>query len=78
MTNHLYISPRQCRAARAWLGWTQNELAEKAGVFEATVTSFESGHRKTLRSSILALKVALTGAGFQFDEAGGICIPPGE
>ncbi len=33
----------QCKMARVGLGWSANELAEKAGVGYATVARFESG-----------------------------------
>lgn len=37
------ISPAQTRGARNMLGWTQAELAEKAGVGLSTVKKLESG-----------------------------------
>lgn len=33
--------PAQCRAARALLGWTQRELAERSGVPWRTIADFE-------------------------------------
>lgn len=41
------ISPAQCRAARAYLGWGRREFAKLAGVHEDTVLNFEVG--RTLR-----------------------------
>jgi DNA-binding XRE family transcriptional regulator len=41
-------SSRQCRAARALLDWTQNRLAQEAGVARKTVADLETGTR-TLR-----------------------------
>lgn len=37
------ISPTQVRAARAWLQWNQDVLAEKAGVSKDTLNRFERG-----------------------------------
>ncbi len=41
------ISPEQCRAVRAYLGWGRREFAKLAGVHEDTVLNFEVG--RTLR-----------------------------
>ena len=37
------ITPQQFRAARAFLGWSQRELAAKARVGRATIANFELG-----------------------------------
>lgn len=37
------ITPRQLRAARALLGWSQEELADRAVVARATVQRIERG-----------------------------------
>ena len=60
------ITPEQCRGARGMLGWSQDGLAEKAGVSKHTIVDLEGGKRKTQRSSILALKVAFENAGIEF------------
>jgi hypothetical protein len=44
------ITPEQCRAARAWLNWTQAELAQRASVGLSSVKDFEKGSRRTLTS----------------------------
>jgi GTPase SAR1 family protein len=36
------MSPEQCRAARAWLNWSQDELAAKAQVSNSTLREFEA------------------------------------
>ncbi len=36
-------SPRQFRAARAWLGWTQQELATRTGLDKSTICRMEKG-----------------------------------
>jgi transcriptional regulator with XRE-family HTH domain len=39
------VSPRQCKAARSLLGWTQKFLAIKANVCASTIENFETGKR---------------------------------
>jgi DNA-binding XRE family transcriptional regulator len=44
----VHVSPEQCRAARAWLSWTQAELAQRANVGLSALKDFEKGSRRTL------------------------------
>lgn len=37
------INPRAIRAGRAWLGWSQRELADAAGLALRTINQAESG-----------------------------------
>lgn len=57
------ISPEQCRAARAWVDWKQEELAEKAGVSLSTVRDFEKGRRKPIQNNLRAIADALAVGG---------------
>jgi transcriptional regulator with XRE-family HTH domain len=71
------MSPEQCRAARAWLNWTQQELARRAGVGLSTVRDFEKGERTPIPNNLAAIQRAVEGAGiglvFRADgEAAGI------
>ena len=43
MSRPMPLTPAQCRAARALLDWTQDELAERAEVSRGTIRGFESG-----------------------------------
>lgn len=36
------LTPRLCRAARALLGWQQNDLVEASGVSKSTIGAFET------------------------------------
>lgn len=57
------LTPMQCRAARALLDWTQQELADVAQVSRATVRDFELGKHDTHRSTERLIMEALSAAG---------------
>lgn len=61
------IFPEQCRAARAWLGWPQPELAKRAGVGLSTIRDFETGTRTPIPNNRQAIQGALEAAGVQFE-----------
>lgn len=58
--------PAQCRAARAWLEWPQDQLAKAASVGVSTVRDFEAGRREPTRNNLAAMKVALEKGGVSF------------
>jgi len=62
------MSPEQCRAARAWLGWPQDALAKIANVGVSTVRDFEAGRREPTRNNLTAMRVALEEGGVSFFE----------
>jgi ribosome-binding protein aMBF1 (putative translation factor) len=68
------ISPEQCRAARGWLGWSQQELAQRARVGLSTVKDFERGDRKPIANNLAAMQSAIEAAGIEIMEAGGMAI----
>ncbi|WP_376097543.1 helix-turn-helix transcriptional regulator [Roseomonas sp. CCTCC AB2023176] len=53
------LTPGQCRAARALLDWTQDELARRAEVSRGTIQGFEGGQHALHRSSAAAMRRAL-------------------
>jgi ribosome-binding protein aMBF1 (putative translation factor) len=63
--------PEQSRAARAWLDWSQEELAAKASVSLSTVRDFEKGRREPIPNNLAAMKAALESAGIAFVDGGG-------
>jgi transcriptional regulator with XRE-family HTH domain len=66
------LSPEQCRAARGWLDWSQEELAQRANVALSTVRDFEKGRRIPIGNNLLAIQQALLGAGLKFVDDQGV------
>ena len=66
------LTPTQCRAARALLGWSQQDLANRAAVGIVTVHQLEKGLSQTRRATLDVIRRALEAAGVEFiDENGG-------
>lgn len=59
----IMLAPEQSRAARAWLDWSQEQLAERANVSLSTVRDFEKGRRSPIANNMLAMEQALRQAG---------------
>lgn len=66
------MTPEQSRAARGWLGWSQGELAKRAGVSLSTVHDFEAGRRTPIANNVAAMRREIEAAGIRllFDEDG--------
>lgn len=64
------MSPEQCRAARGWLDWTQQDLARRAKVSLSTIQGFEKGETKTIPATTHAMRRALEEHGIEFIEEG--------
>jgi predicted transcriptional regulator len=60
------ITARQIRAARALLGWSQQQLADKAIVSLNALARLEKGVVDSRVSTVLAVQKALTKAGVEF------------
>lgn len=65
------LSPTQCRAARALLGWNQQDLAQRAKVGTSTVADFEREKRIPVGANIDAITTAFETTGIRF-VAGGV------
>jgi transcriptional regulator with XRE-family HTH domain len=60
------ISSRQIRAARALLGWSQQQLADRAIVSVNALARLERGAVDTRTSTLAAVEQALSKAGIEF------------
>ena len=60
------ITARQIRAARALLGWSQQQLADKAIVSLNALARLEKGVVDSRVSTLLAIEKALAKAGVEF------------
>jgi transcriptional regulator with XRE-family HTH domain len=70
----------QLRAARGLLGWSQDQLAQKAHLPFASLLDYESGGRSMPADTAATLKHVLEQAGVVFakDETGVSLLPPPE
>jgi len=60
------VTPRQIRAARALLGWSQQQLADAAIVSVNALIRLERGAADSRISTVNAVTQALTRAGVEF------------
>ena len=58
--------PEQCRAGRALLNWSQEELAKRARVAKQTLADFERGARSPYPRTLADIREALEAAGVEF------------
>ena len=66
------ITPEQCRAARGLLDWSQQLLAERAGVGIVTIRQLEAESHLPRRATLAVVRGAFELAGVEFiDENGG-------
>jgi transcriptional regulator with XRE-family HTH domain len=65
------ITASQCRAARALIGWSQQELASQAGVGIMTVHQLEKDGSQPRRATLEVVERALESAGVEFIEENG-------
>jgi transcriptional regulator with XRE-family HTH domain len=66
------MTPQQCRAARGLLDWSQQVLAERAGVGIVTIRQLEAEGHDPRRATLAVVRGAFEAAGVEFiDENGG-------
>ncbi|WP_238271990.1 helix-turn-helix domain-containing protein [Methylobacterium cerastii] len=66
MSGEKVLSSAQCRAARAMLGWSREDLAEKSGVSRPTLADFETDKRKPYDRTLADIQRTLETAGLEF------------
>jgi transcriptional regulator with XRE-family HTH domain len=72
MSSILKVSIRQIKAARALLAWSQEDLAEAAGISVPTVKRLEAADGKLggREDTAIKLRGALEAAGIEFTNGG--------
>lgn len=65
-----FLTPATCRAARALLGWSQDELARQAGVGRVTIADYERGKSELMRGNIALITAAFDAAGVEIIQQG--------
>ncbi|MGY3494378.1 helix-turn-helix domain-containing protein [Bradyrhizobium sp. USDA 4502] len=82
MVNAPEITAAQVRAARGWLGWTQDELARRSQVSQRSLARFELGVSVPHSGTLAKIRAAFEaeGVGFEFNErkASGISFQPAD
>ncbi|MCX5581515.1 helix-turn-helix domain-containing protein [Kaistia terrae] len=68
------ITSEQCRAARALVAWSQDQLALASAVAKTTIANFETDKRAPYDRTLLDLQRALEAAGVEFipENGGGV------
>jgi transcriptional regulator with XRE-family HTH domain len=78
MVNQPLISSAQVRAARAWLKWSQDELAIKSGVSQRSIARYELERSVPYAATLARIREAFEAAGVHFQFEGvvskGICV----
>ena len=62
----MVITSAQCRAARALIGWSQDQLETAAQVARKTIADFEREARQPYGRTLVAIRAALEAAGVEF------------
>lgn len=66
------ITPAQCRAARALLKWSQDDLAERSGIGVASIRAFETDARSPYKRTLKTLRETFEAAGIEFIDDSGL------
>ena len=64
------LTAMQSKMARAALGWSMKDLAERSGVSANTIDRFENGRAAPIPANLKALRQAFEAAGVRFTETG--------
>ena len=66
MSDEKPITPDQSRGARAMLGWSREQLAERSRVANATLADFEASKRTPYNRTLADIRRALEDGGIEF------------
>jgi transcriptional regulator with XRE-family HTH domain len=66
MSDEKPITPDQSRGARAMLGWSREQLADRSKVANATLADFEAGKRTPYQRTLADVRRALEEGGIEF------------
>jgi predicted transcriptional regulator len=61
------MTPEQARAARAWLGWTQKDLANYAHVGVGIIIDFEAGKNTPTHNNFMCIRNAFVASGMKIE-----------
>ena len=67
---NIIINYKQCKAARALLDWSQEDLSQKAEVAKATIGDFERGARNLRIETMQKVVAVLENEGIRFEGEG--------
>lgn len=65
------LTPATCRAARGLLDWSQQDLADRAGVGITAVRTFERGKSSPMAQNLAALARSIEAGGVEFIDPNG-------
>ena len=60
------LTPAQCRAARALLNWSQEDLVEACKITKRTIAEFERGASKPHQNTLVQIIAGFEAAGIEF------------
>lgn len=66
------ITPQQSRAARGFLNWTQEDLAQASGISKVSIVQFERGQSDLKSNTSRAIEAAFRQADIEFPDAFGL------
>jgi len=61
----MILAPAQCRAARALLNWSQEELVVRSKITKKTIADFERGATNPRRQTLAQIVTAFEAAGIE-------------
>jgi transcriptional regulator with XRE-family HTH domain len=67
---NIIINYKQCKAARALLDWSQEDLSQRAEVAKATIGDFERGARNLRIETMQKVVAVLENEGIRFEGGG--------